>query len=41
MVIYDYLFISQDCPYCHSSHDIIPWGKGWMCRECGYEWDLD
>ncbi|MEQ5127748.1 hypothetical protein ABN225_13210 [Providencia alcalifaciens] len=29
----------QPCPDCGSAEDIIPWGKGWMCRDCGYEWD--
>lgn len=27
------------CPDCGSSDDVIPWGKGWCCRDCGYEWD--
>ncbi|HEM7507726.1 TPA: hypothetical protein U2J54_000696 [Providencia rettgeri] len=26
------------CPHCSSEQDIIPWGSGWMCRDCGYEW---
>lgn len=30
---------NQSCPNCGSANDIIPWGKGWMCRDCGYEWD--
>ncbi|MEY0836165.1 hypothetical protein AB7238_08010 [Providencia alcalifaciens] len=29
----------QQCPNCGSSDDIIPWGNGWMCRDCGNEWD--
>lgn len=29
----------QQCPNCGSTNDIIPWGKGWMCRDCGYDWD--
>ncbi|EAM8485651.1 hypothetical protein AIP16_12355 [Salmonella enterica] len=26
------------CSDCGSSDDIIPWGDGWMCRDCGCEW---
>ena len=31
----------QRCPDCSSSDDIIPWGNGWMCRDCGCEWGKD
>ena len=27
------------CPCCHSSDDIIKWGDGYLCRECGAEFD--
>lgn len=27
------------CPDRGSSDDIIPWGDGWMCRDC--EWGKD
>lgn len=30
----------QPCPNCGSGEDIIPWGNGWMCRDCGYEWAI-
>nr|WP_282556961.1 hypothetical protein [Providencia heimbachae] len=26
------------CPHCSSEQDIIAWGSGWMCRDCGHEW---
>lgn len=26
------------CPHCSSEQDIIAWGTGWMCRDCGHEW---
>ncbi len=27
------------CPNCHSSDDIIEWDDGYLCRECGTEFD--
>ncbi|EMA3639491.1 MULTISPECIES: hypothetical protein [Providencia] len=32
--------LPTDCPHCHSDKDIIPWGTGWMCRDCGHEWHI-
>ena len=32
--------LPTDCPHCHSDEDIIPWGTGWICRDCGYEWHI-
>lgn len=26
------------CPDCGCADDIIRWGNGWCCRDCGYEW---
>ncbi len=27
------------CPNCHFSDDIIEWVDGYLCRECGTEFD--
>lgn len=27
----------RKCPAC-GSDDIIPWDKGFQCRDCGHEW---
>ncbi|WP_232797354.1 hypothetical protein [Proteus columbae] len=26
------------CPHCSSEQDIIAWGTGWMCHDCGHKW---
>ena len=31
--------VHHSCPHCGASEDIITWGNGWMCSDCGYEWD--
>jgi len=27
-----------DCPDC-GSNDVVPWGTGCQCRDCGHEWN--